>query len=120
MSSRVAGPQREKAHGALRRYRWMALVTGVTLLVFSVEMILKYVVGAFVDVTGVLRYLGWIPFVHGWVYVVYLVTVFALWTHMRWGAGRLAAMAVAGAVPGLSFVLERKVRAEAEAQLAVD
>ena len=118
MSSRVGGLQHGKAHAALRRYRWMALVTGVTLLVFSAEMLLKYVVGASVDVSGVLRYLGWIPFVHGWVYIVYLVTVFQLWTHMRWGVGRLATMAVAGAVPGLSFVLERKVGAEAETRLA--
>ena len=106
-----------KARGALQRYRVMALITGVMLLILCVEMIVKYGVGAFVDVDGVMRFVGWIPFAHGWVYVVYLVTVLDLWSKMRWSWGRLTTMVFAGVVPVMSFILEKKVHREAEAKL---
>ena len=107
-----------KARGALSRYRVLAIVTGVMLLVLCVELLVKYGVGAVVDVDPVMRYVSWIPFAHGWIYVVYLVTVLDLWAKMRWGWGRLATMVFAGVVPVMSFVLEKKVHAEAEAKLA--
>ena len=102
-----------KARGALTRYRVMAIVTGVMLLVLCVELFFKYLVP--VDV--VVDYMGWVPFAHGWIYVVYLVTVLDLWAKMRWGFGRLATMVFAGVVPVMSFLLEKKVHAEAEAKL---
>ncbi|WP_454041236.1 DUF3817 domain-containing protein [Cellulosimicrobium sp. Marseille-Q8652] len=74
---------------------------------------MKYVFDVSDDV---MRYLLWIPFAHGWIYVVYLVTVLDLWTKMRWGWGRLATMVFAGVVPVMSFVLEKKVHTEAEAK----
>lgn len=92
----------------------MARVTGVMLLVLCVEMVLKYVVGAGEDV---LRWIEWVPFAHGWIYVVYLVTVVDLWSTMRWTFGRLVTMVLAGVVPVMSFVLERRVHADGEAQL---
>lgn len=106
-----------KARGALSRYRVMALITGVMLLVLCVEMIVKYGVGHFVDVDPLMRFVGWIPFAHGWVYVVYLVTVLDLWSKMRWSWGRLTSMVFAGVVPVMSFILEKKVHREAEAKL---
>jgi integral membrane protein len=84
------------------------------LLVLCVEMFFKYVVP--VDV--VVDYMGWVPFAHGWIYVVYLVTVLDLWAKMRWGFGRLTTMVLAGVVPVMSFVLEKKVHGEADAKLA--
>ncbi|MBD5786840.1 DUF3817 domain-containing protein [Cellulosimicrobium terreum] len=117
-SAEAARTAIRKARGSLGRYRVLAIITGVMLLILCVEMIVKYVVGAFVDVDAVIRYVGWIPFAHGWIYVVYLVTVLDLWTKMRWGWGRLATMVFAGVVPVMSFVLEKKVHAEAEEKLA--
>ncbi len=116
-TSEQAATAIRKARGSLARYRWLALVTGTMLLVLCVELTIKYVVGHFVDVDGVMAYLGWVPFAHGWVYVVYLVTVLDLWAKMRWGYGRLVTMVIAGVVPVMSFVLEKKVHAEAEAKL---
>ncbi|WP_322645513.1 DUF3817 domain-containing protein [Oerskovia flava] len=120
----AAGPSPEaartairKARGSLARYRAAALVTGIMLLVLVVEMLLKYVVFRFVDGSAVLPFIEWIPFAHGWIYVVYLVTVLDLWTKMRWGWGRLASLVFAGVVPVMSFVLEKKVHAEADAKL---
>jgi integral membrane protein len=103
-----------KARAALGRYRVMAWVTGVMLLVLTVEIVLKYVVGA---PESVLRWIEWVPFAHGWIYVIYLVTVLDLWSKMRWGFGRLVGMVLAGVVPVMSFVVERRVHADAEARL---
>jgi len=102
-----------KARGALKRYRFMAILTGCMLLVLCVELIFKYVV----PVEVVVDYLGWVPFAHGWIYVVYLVTVLDLWSKMRWGFGRLATMVFAGVVPVMSFILEKRVHADADAKL---
>nr|WP_307858258.1 DUF3817 domain-containing protein [Cellulomonas fulva] len=96
----------------MRRYRVMAWITGTLLLVLCVELVLNYVVHASDDV---MRWVEWVPFAHGWVYVVYLVTVFDLWATMRWRVGRLVTMALAGVVPVMSFVLERTVHAQATA-----
>lgn len=103
------------ARGALTRYRVMAYVTGTMLLLLVVEVLLHYV--AHVG-DSVLTWIGWIPYAHGWIYVVYLVTVLDLWSKVRWGFGRLTTMALAGVVPVMSFVLERRVHADALAQIA--
>lgn len=104
----------------LTRYRVMAFVTGTMLLVLCLEMLLKYVFQANgLDAAGSPRpVLGtWIAIVHGWIYVAYLVTVVQLWSAMRWSLGRLVTMALAGVVPVMSFILERKVHAEALARV---
>jgi len=109
-----------KAGGSLTRYRVMAWITGTMLVLLCVEMLLKYVFQAGgVDAEGhALPVLGsWIAFAHGWIYVVYLVTVFDLWSTLRWRLGRLVSLAAAGVVPVMSFVLERRVHADAQARI---
>ena len=106
--------QPDKARAALQRYRVMAWVTGVMLLVLVAEMVLKYVAQA---PDSVVRWIEWVPFAHGWIYVIYLVTVLDLWSKMRWGFVRLAVMVLGGVVPVMSFVVERRVHADAEARL---
>ena len=103
-----------KAQGATTRYRVMAWITGTLLLVLCAEMLLNYVLHASDDV---MQWVEWVPFAHGWVYVVYLVTVFDLWATMRWRVGRLVTMALAGVVPVMSFILERTVHAQALAAI---
>ena len=102
-SSRAVGP-------ALARYRVMAVVTGVMLLVLTVEIVVKY---------GFLGGADWggdvIAIVHGWVYVAYLVTVLDLWSKLRWRFGRLLALVLAGVVPVVSFVVERRIVREVRA-----
>ena len=115
-----ADPWVRKARGATLRYRVMAWITGTLLLLLCVELILKYVFHANgVDAAGTPNPVigAWIAYAHGWVYVVYLFTVFDLWSKMRWRVGRLATMAAAGVVPVMSFVLERKVHAQALARI---
>ncbi|PWD50396.1 DUF3817 domain-containing protein [Serinibacter arcticus] len=94
----------ERTRKPFARYRVMAFVTGVMLLVLCVEMVLKYVL----QVAWVDSALGWVPFVHGWIYVVYIVTAFDVWSKARWGLGRLVVMVLGGVVPVLSFVVEAR------------
>ncbi|WP_454049621.1 DUF3817 domain-containing protein [Cellulomonas sp. Marseille-Q8402] len=119
-TARPAAPVLGDARGRLTRYRVMAFVTGTMLLVLCLEMLLKYVFhAAGVDAAGDPRpVLGiWVAIAHGWIYVAYLFTVVQLWSSMRWSLGRLVTMALAGVVPVMSFVLERKVHAEALARI---
>src|SRR5690625_6224681 len=105
------GPQPTPAalastRSALTRYRVMAYITGVMLLVLTVEMVLKYLVqvnGFGEEVIG-----NWVAFVHGWIYVVYLWTVYDVWSRARWSWGRLWIMVFGGVVPVLSFVVEKR------------
>ena len=96
-SARPVGP-------ALARYRVMAIVTGLMLLVLTVEVVLKYVLRVDVGQAGSV-----IAIVHGWIYVVYLVAVLDLWSKLRWRFGRLVALVLAGVVPVVSFVVERRI-----------
>jgi integral membrane protein len=106
-------PTPGKLAASLTRYRVMAWVTGCFLLLLTFEMVVKY---GFNDGEP---FLGtWIAIVHGWIYVVYLVTVVDMWSKLRWGAGRLVVLVLAGVVPGLSFVAERKVTVEARERIA--
>lgn len=110
--SQEQGPDEARAareRGALTRYRVMAYVTGTMLLLLCLEMVLHYVAHNYA--------LEWVPRLHGFVYMVYLVTVWDLWSRMRWSWGRLVTMVLAGVVPVMSFVLEGRVRSDAEARI---
>lgn len=85
---------------AFARFKVMAFVTGGFLLLLCVEMLLKYVIQA----SWVDSALGWVPFVHGWIYVVYAVTCLQLWSQARWSFSRLAIMVAGG---GAGAVLHR-------------
>ena len=120
MSETVVDPWARKAAGATARYRVLAWITGSMLLVLCVEMILKYVFhAAGYNAEGKLNSVlgAWIAYAHGYVYIVYLVTVFQLWFTMRWRLGRLVTMAAAGVVPVMSFILERTVHTQALARI---
>lgn len=113
-ASQRAAKTIDAAGSALKRYQVMAYVTGVMLLFLVVEMLILYVFKAH----SLKPYISWIPFAHGWIYVVYLITVIDLWAKMRWKFGRLVTMVLAGVVPVLSFVLEKKISREAHARIA--
>lgn len=92
--------------GELTRYRVMAWTTGVLLLLLVfVAMPLKYLGDdeRLVSVVGV---------AHGWLYLAYLVTAFTLAYRLRWSLGRTVLVLLAGTVPFMSFVAERRVVAD--------
>ena len=119
VSAAQAATAIRKARGALARYRFMAILAGVMLLLLTVWCVLKYVFGMWLgfDLDAVLDATWIVLPVHGWVYVIYLVTVLHLWTTMRWGWGRLVTMVLAGVVPVMSFIVERRVHADGAAKL---
>ena len=92
--------------GALTRYRVMAYVFGVLLVVLVlVAMPLKY----FADSPTMVEIVG--P-VHGFLYMAYLVTAVDLAFRAGWSAVRTILVMLAGTVPFVSFVAERKVSRE--------
>ncbi|MGI4896165.1 MAG: DUF3817 domain-containing protein [Janthinobacterium lividum] len=103
-----------KVRSALLRYRVMAWLTGIGLVVLTVGVILRYV---FDNPTGesISRVVG--P-LHGFLYVVLLITTFDLGTRVRWSWGRMLLTALAGTIPFLSFYAERKNQRSVRDQLA--
>ncbi|MFD4642437.1 DUF3817 domain-containing protein [Lentzea sp. NPDC058436] len=88
--------------GALTRFRVMAYVVGVFLLLLVVAMVLKYAA----DMDGAMKVVG--P-VHGFLYAIYLVISVDLALKLRWSIKGTALVLLAGTVPFLSFWAERKV-----------
>jgi len=89
--------------GALQRYRVVANVVGVVLVVFIV-------------IAVPLRYLGGEPRlsesispVHGFCYVVYLGVTVDPARRVGWSLRRTVLVMLAGTVPFLSFVVERRM-----------
>lgn len=90
---------------ALTRYRVMAIVTGTFLLLVFLQLIVRAAFGP--EILG-----SWVAIAHGWIYIVYLVTVVDMWSRLRWGPQRLAGLVLAGVVPFVSFVVEHHVTRE--------
>ncbi|MCK2201582.1 DUF3817 domain-containing protein [Corynebacterium callunae] len=84
-----------------------AWVTGVLLLALCGNMIMKYIVG--MDVP---QWADYIARVHGWAYLVYLMTSLNLGLKARWEPKRWFTTAIAGVVPLLSFFVEHNRRKE--------
>jgi hypothetical protein len=55
--------------------------------------------------------------VHGWLYVVYLLADFRIWTLLRWPVTRFIFIALGGIVPFLSFYTEARYAKLAQQQL---
>jgi integral membrane protein len=97
---------------ALTRYRVMAYVVGVMLLVLvGVAMPLKYLA----DQPRAVEIVG--P-VHGFLYAVYLIVSLDLALKCRWPLGRTLLVLLAGTVPFMSFLAERDVTREVRTRLA--
>jgi len=88
---------------ALRRYRVMANVVGVGLLLLVVVgMPLQFGAGQPIVVAV-------IGPIHGAAYIIYLVAALDLSRQAHLSVGRIALMICAGLVPGLAFHVERRV-----------
>lgn len=89
--------------GALIRFRIIAYVVGVFLLLLTLGVVLRYGFGlpALSETVS--------P-IHGFLYMLYLVAVFDLGRRAEWSLGRMAVVALAGTVPLMSFLAERMVR----------
>jgi integral membrane protein len=86
--------------GVVLRYRVMAYVTGVVLVILCFVGIPLQIAGypALVNVVGT---------VHGILYIIYLVTAAMLAWKLRLRPGRTIVLLLAGTIPILTFVVER-------------
>ena len=108
------------ARNALKFYRVMAFITGTMLLILTAEMIYKYLIAADSETAltfGDFNLAAAIAICHGWCYVVYLIGCFWLNQQMRWSLGRYLILALAGVVPVMSFILERRIHRQVDAEL---
>ncbi|MET4003104.1 integral membrane protein [Arthrobacter psychrochitiniphilus] len=129
---------------ALKFYKYLAYATGVMLLLLVVELIIRYafssvlvaggtdtagaahgfglvnIDGGVMPITGGVNLSTTVLIVHGWMYVIYLIADFRLWTLMRWPFSRLVLIALGGVVPFLSFFVEAKVHKEVVAEVAAN
>ena len=137
------GGTESQIRGALTFYKWCAWISGSFLLLLVAEMVTRYILGYDLiaggtdaqsgqtvalgwlnletgNLEGGVNISTWILIVHGWFYVVYLISCFRLWLLMRWALPQMIVMALGGVVPFLSFIVERKIYAETLALLAAN
>lgn len=107
----TTSPRPAVTPGALTRYKVMAIVTGSLLIVVFLGL-LRYIDGLEELRESIDPTMNLIAQIHGFVYMVYLVTVLQLWLQAKWGYGRLFTMFLGGIVPFLSFVIERRIADE--------
>lgn len=98
--------------GALARYRVMAYVVGVGLLVLVVIGVPLQYAAHRPEVVSVVG-----P-IHGVLYMIYLVTAYDLARRAHFRPARLLGMICAGLLPGLAFVIEHRVSAQMAAEMA--
>ncbi|MEO7746088.1 MAG: DUF3817 domain-containing protein [Actinomycetota bacterium] len=91
---------------ALRRFKVMAVVVGIGLLILCLEIVLHY---GFDNES-----LAWWSPIHGVLYMLYLVTTVDLGFKVRWPLTKTVGVMLAGVVPFFSFVMERKVAREVQ------
>ena len=97
---------------ALLRYRVMAYVVGVLLVVLvCVGLPLKYIWG-----DG--RVVVWTGMPHGWLYMVLLITAYDLGRRVKWSIKWFLLIMAAGTVPFLSFVAEHFATKNVRATIA--
>ncbi|MGH3354829.1 MAG: DUF3817 domain-containing protein [Nocardioidaceae bacterium] len=107
---------------ALTRYRVMAYIVGVLLIVLiCIGVPLKYLFahGTEPQAIGewITTYLG---VAHGWLYMIFLVMAALLARRARWPLGFTAVTLVLGTVPVLSFVGEHRATARVRQQMATE
>ncbi|CAL9532253.1 putative protein [Streptomyces sp. enrichment culture] len=100
----------------LTRYRVMAYVTGVLLVLLCLGMIAKYAL----TMDGADGFTRVVAIAHGWLYVVYLVFAFDLGAKAKWKVGKQLWVLIAGTIPTAAFFVERRISRELAADAAQD
>ncbi|MTE21076.1 DUF3817 domain-containing protein [Streptomyces sp. TRM43335] len=99
----------------LTRYRVMAYVTGVLLVLLCLGMVGKYIL----ELDGAETFTYVISLAHGWLYVLYLVFAFDLGSKAKLPLPRLLWVLLAGTIPTAAFFVERRLSRRVE-PLVVD
>ncbi|WP_018657752.1 DUF3817 domain-containing protein [Actinomadura flavalba] len=97
---------------AINRYRVLALIVGVMLLLVCFVGVPVRYIGGNPTPSGIIS-----P-IHGALYIVYLGIAYDLWRKANWPLKKMLVMVSAGLIPFLAFFIERRVVADARAELA--
>jgi integral membrane protein len=90
----------------LSRYRLMSIACGTTLLLLTfVYLPAEYIFKAF-DQNSNWKYFS---FFHGYLYIVYMLTVLQVGVQKGMTLKRMALLILAGTIPFASFIAERKI-----------
>ncbi|MCO5240552.1 MAG: DUF3817 domain-containing protein [Chitinophagaceae bacterium] len=93
----------------LGRFRLTAIAEGISYLVLlGIAMPLKY----FAGLPEVVKYTGW---VHGLLFVLYMVLLLKVWKQYRWNRGKVALAVIASLLPFGTFVFDRELKKEQQA-----
>ncbi len=111
-------PERQaRVAKSLKFYSVAAVVTGIWLLILLVEMIVKNLILGSENAPEWFSYIG--P-AHGLVFMVYVISCLDLGTKARWEPSKWVTTMLAGVVPFLSFIVEKKRRDEVKAAFQLD
>ena len=95
--------------GVVQRFRVMAFLAGVmSLLLWFVELPVVYLL----DAPELEAKVKWIPFVHGYIYAFYVLTAIHFTAKARYTIRQMILFILAGTLPVLSFIAERRVSRE--------
>ncbi|MBB2985585.1 DUF3817 domain-containing protein [Terracoccus luteus] len=108
--SSLAKPKQIRS--ALKAYQVMAFIAGVALVVLVVEMVMKYAL----DMDNFLTR-SWSP-IHGVLYMLYAASVANLGVKAAWGIERIGKNLLAGFVPVVPWIAEKRNTRETEALLS--
>ena len=86
---------------ALARFKFIAYLAGVVLILFTIEITLKY--------SGILE-IPWFAQLHGIVYMVYVVIAFDMSRRAKLSLRETFLVLIAGTIPVMSFIAESKIR----------
>ena len=86
---------------ALARFKFIAYLAGVVLILFTIEITLKY--------SGILE-IPWFAQLHGIVYMVYVVIAFDISRRAKLSLRDTFLVLIAGTIPVMSCVAESRIR----------
>jgi len=86
---------------ALARFKFIAYLAGIVLILFTIEIVLKY--------SGILE-IPWFAQLHGFVYMVYVVIAFDMSRRAKLSLRETFLVLIAGTIPVMSFIAESKIR----------
>ena len=86
---------------ALARFKFIAYLAGIVLILFTIEITLKY--------SGILE-IPWFAQLHGIVYMVYVVFAFDMSRRAKLSLRETFLILIAGTIPVMSFIAESRIR----------
>jgi integral membrane protein len=90
----------------LLRFRVMAILAGImSLLLWFIDLPVVYLF----DNADWKAAVAWIPFVHGWIYLAYVLTALQFSVKAHWPIMKILWLLLAGTLPVASLIAERRV-----------